>query len=109
VSFRREQFHNARRWLAVTAVLGTAFAINQVRDFLTVNFSISDHAYGAIYWSATGLHGLHVVAGVGLLMLLGWRVATGSATQASMVSTAYFWHLVDVVWVALFVVIWVLQ
>jgi cytochrome c oxidase subunit 3 len=108
-AFRSGKAGRSRRWLAVTAALGSLFGANQLRDYLTVDFSVSDHAYGGIYWTLTGLHGAHVLTGIALIGLLAWRVTIRPAgAGAAFDSTAYFWHLVDVVWLGLYLVIWIL-
>lgn len=97
-------------WLAVTAALGALFSLNQLRDYLTIDVSVSDNAYGGIYWTLTGLHGLHVLVAIALVAILSWRLSRApTRTDAAMISTRYYWHLVSAVSVVLFIVIWVLQ
>lgn len=101
-----------RRWLIVTMVLGTAFLVNQFAEYATLSFRADDHAYGSIYWGLTGLHTAHVTAGVCALGLLYVRAArTKSLDEISSWASgvSLFWHLVDVVWVGVFVTIWVIR
>lgn len=101
-----------RRWLLVTIGLGALFLANQLAEYATLDFSAEDHTYGSVYWTLTGLHGLHVATGVGALTLLFIR----SARSRSMAATAswqggvsLFWHLVDVIWILVFATIWIMR
>lgn len=100
----------ARRWLLVTILGGLVFLGNQIAEYATLDFSASDHVFGSAYWALTGLHGAHVTAGIAALGLLFVRMVRGSSMAAISTWThgvSLFWHLVDVVWVAVFLTIWV--
>ena len=101
-----------RRWLLVTIALGVVFLANQLTEYATLGFGIDSHPYGSAYWGLTGLHALHVTAGVGAMALLFVRTVRGRGPVAIAPFTngvALFWHLVDIVWIFVFATIWVLQ
>jgi cytochrome c oxidase subunit 3 len=101
-----------RRWLLVTIALGVAFLANQISEYATLGFGIDSHPYGSAYWGLTGLHALHVTAGVGVMALLFVRTVRGRGPAAIAPFTngvSLFWHLVDIVWIFVFATIWVLQ
>jgi cytochrome c oxidase subunit III len=101
-----------RRWLLVTIFLGAIFLINQLTEYATLGFGIDSHPYGSAYWGLTGLHALHVTAGLCALALLYVRTvrSRGPATIASWSNgVSLFWHLVDVIWIFVFSTIWILQ
>jgi cytochrome c oxidase subunit 3 len=101
-----------RRWLLITIALGALFLANQISEYAALSFSADDHPYGSIYWLLTGLHGAHVTAGLGALSLLFVRsVRSGSLAAIApwQAGVSLFWHLVDLVWIFVFVTIWVLQ
>ena len=101
----------ALRWLAATFVLGLAFVLNQLAEYLTLGFGIDTDAYGSIFWLLTGFHWLHVVAGLVLMLALariawpGTRAPLGVHHQV----VGYYWHFVDVVWVGVFVSVYLVQ
>ena len=100
------------RWILATIALGTVFLVNQIAEYVTLDFRPADHTYGSIYWGITMLHGAHVTAGLVALGALYVRTiraqALGSiAPWAKGVSL--FWHLVDIIWVAVFLTIWVIR
>jgi cytochrome c oxidase subunit III len=103
-------------WFFVTYVMGAIFVIGQVYEYAVLtseNVMISSDAYGSAFYLATGFHGLHVTGGlVAFLLVIGRAYAAKNfshkeATTAIVVS--YYWHFVDVVWVGLFFVIYILR
>jgi cytochrome c oxidase subunit 3 len=115
VVFDRKREHDprvARRWLLITIALGTAFLVNQLAEYATLDFRADDSVYGSAYWMLTGLHGLHVTAGIAAMSMLFVRTVRSRSpddvtTWASGISL--FWHLVDVIWLFVFATIWLLQ
>jgi cytochrome c oxidase subunit 3 len=99
---RVQQF---RQWTLVTAVLALIFLLNQAREWATVDFSPDSHPFGSAFFVMTGFHGLHVLGGVVAMVVMLGRSALpgfgrGDLPSADVVS--YYWHFVDVVWIALF-------
>lgn len=101
-----------RRWLLWTIALGGAFLVNQLAEYATLSFGIDSHVYGSTYWGLTGLHTAHVAAGVaalGLLFVRAARASDASAIDTWTSGTSAFWHLVDVIWVFVFLTVFVVQ
>jgi cytochrome c oxidase subunit III len=100
------------RWLLLTLGLGALFLANQIREFLSLDFRVSSNSYGSIYYLMTGFHALHVAAGL-LLMLVALAIVTGPGPVArrspAVDSIGYYWHVVDVVWIGLFVTLFVIR
>ena len=72
----RGRLDRFRPWLWATIALGTGFALIQLYDYRHLNFADSSNAYGTMSWAMTGMHGLHVSAGlllmVGVAMRMWW-------------------------------------
>jgi cytochrome c oxidase subunit 3 len=101
-----------RLWLVGTVMLGAAFLINQVDEYRTIAWRWDDSVYGSIYWGLTGLHSLHVTAGLcalGLLFIRATRSKSLDEVSSWAGGVSMFWHLVDIVWIAVFVTIWVIR
>jgi cytochrome c oxidase subunit 3 len=101
-----------QRWTVLTLALGALFVAEQMREFLTLDFGVSTNAYGSIYWLLTGFHAAHVTAG---LVLLAIAVALARSAgplerhAGAVDAVSYYWHFVDVVWIAVFTTIFVIQ
>lgn len=100
------------RWILVTILLGAAFLTNQIVEYTQLDFRPSDHVYGSIYWAITMLHAAHVTAGLIALTALYVRVARAdplAGINAWAKGVSLFWHLVDIIWVAVFLTIWMIR
>ena len=101
-----------RRWTLLTIVLGAVFLANQGLEYAALDFTATDHAYGSLFYLMTGLHGAHVLGGLFLMGTL-LVVATGRTSKAPLPSTMsvgiFYWHFVDVVWVAMFATLYLVR
>ncbi len=91
--------------LATSFVMGLAFVVNEVYDFATLEFGATTNAYASLFIVITGLHGMHVVAG--LLMNAGVQVKAakgwfGAERHQTVTLFSMYWHFVDVVWIFVF-------
>ncbi|RXR23145.1 heme-copper oxidase subunit III [Oerskovia turbata] len=103
-------------WITLTYLMGAFFIGGQVYEYAELvheGLTISSHPYGSVFFLATGFHGLHVVGGlIAFLFLLGRSFAAknfGHHEATTGIVTSYYWHFVDVVWIALFFVIYILR
>lgn len=97
-----------RRWLAVTMLLGVLFLAGQAAEYAQAELSIRTNVFTSLFVTMTGFHGLHVAGGVFAMSLafgrLRRRPAAGMTT-----AVGYYWHFVDVIWVVLFAVLYLLR
>lgn len=95
----RETFLNS---MLVTAGLGVTFLIGVVGFEWQGHLKPWDGVYGAVVYGMTGLHALHVLSGV-VLILIVWNLGRKGNFSAErhwgVEATAVYWHFVDVVWV----------
>jgi len=102
----------ALRWLFVTFVLGLAFIANLALEWAGNDFTLTDNAYGSIYYLLTGFHGLHLVGGLALMIAAAVAVS-GTESHVALGPTftisAYYWHFVDAVWIFVFLTIFVVR
>lgn len=99
-------------WLAATVLLGAIFLAGQGLEFVNLfrqGLTVGRSPFASAFFTLTGFHGLHVLAGlVGLAILLG--VARTGAIQGphspALGALSLYWHFVDAVWIVLFVVIY---
>jgi cytochrome c oxidase subunit III len=108
---RRDDRRGAATWLGVTALMGAIFLLNQLTEYVQADFRIRDHAYGSAFYLMTGFHGLHVIGGLVFMGAVAAAIAGRSRAPAhqTVEVCAYYWHFVDVVWVAMFSTIYLLR
>jgi heme/copper-type cytochrome/quinol oxidase subunit 3 len=94
-----------RAGLLVSFLLGAAFLGNQAYEYNNLPFGWTDHAYGSIFWTTTGLHGLHVLGGLLISLVVQAKAWTGKLSaehHESMQVFSLYWHFVDAVWIFVF-------
>lgn len=93
--------------LLITIIQGTLFLVLQFNEYTYGEFTISDSVFGSVFYSTTGLHAIHVIVGV-LFLAISWiRLYIDSITSEHHQGyefAIYYFHLVDVVWLAVFFV-----
>jgi heme/copper-type cytochrome/quinol oxidase subunit 3 len=102
-------------WLAMTALLGATFLGFQAYEFTSFvheGLTIKTNLFGSTFFILTGFHGAHVTAGVlWLLTLLGIDIKRGLGPRdaINVDICALYWHFVDVVWIAIFTLVYLIQ
>jgi cytochrome c oxidase subunit 3 len=98
------------RGLLVTMMLGATFLIIQINEYVHLGFTPQDQAFGSAFYSLTGLHGLHVFVGLSLLTMCYIRVKRArdftTAPYSPLTASGIYWHFVDVVWILLYVLVY---
>jgi cytochrome c oxidase subunit 3 len=110
------KYWGMREWFALTFLMGGFFIAGQIYEYASLvaeGLALSTNAYSSVFYLTTGFHGLHVTGGLIAFLIVLVRVAKarrftqGQATTAIVVS--YYWHFVDVVWIALFASIYLIK
>ncbi len=105
----RDDVAAMRRWVWATFALGLCFLAIEYHEWANTDFKISTNAYGSLFYTMTGFHGLHVL--IGLALLLGLIAASRRPVQArgGAEAIAYYWHFLYAVWLGLYGVIYLLR
>jgi cytochrome c oxidase subunit III len=112
----RGDVRKLRMWFIITFIMGSVFIAGQVTEYAQLvkeGITLSSSAYGSVFYLTTGFHGMHVTGGlIAFLFVLGRTYASRrfthrQATTAIVVS--YYWHFVDVVWIGLFTMIYLIK
>jgi len=103
-------------WFYLTFILGAVFVSGQVWEYATLvaeGMPISANPYASAFYITTGFHALHVTGGlIAFLLVIGRAYAVknfGRKEMTTSIVVSYYWHFVDVVWIALFFVIYFLK
>ena len=103
--------------LGATMLLGAAFLALQIETWLDLwssGMRMQQGTYESLFYALTAFHGLHVVAGLGVLLWIvpvAGRSATGPTAMRDRIrvrSSAMFWHFVDLAWIATFLAVYVI-
>ena len=107
-SIQRGKDRLLRLHLAMTILLGCVFLVNKYIEY-SAKFSHGifpwTSNFFSIYFVMTGLHGLHILGGIvalSLVLSLAIRGRFSSTNYVMVEGTALYWHLVDIVWIFLF-------
>jgi len=101
-------------WLFITFCLGAVFISMEIYEFhhLIVNGHGPQHsAFLTSFFSLVGLHGLHVTAGLIWMTIMMIEVAKrglGKATVTRLSCLSLFWHFLDIVWICVFTVVYLM-
>ncbi|MGH3375017.1 MAG: cytochrome c oxidase subunit 3 [Actinoallomurus sp.] len=108
----------AVRWLAVTAVLGIVFAALHLREWFNLfaegwspsaNPTGGSLLFGGTFFGITGLHLLHVISGVIALTVIALGFRGGRFNAAHVETTGLYWHFVDLVWMFVFPLVYLMN
>jgi cytochrome c oxidase subunit 3 len=104
-----------RRWFTITFVMGLIFVLGQANEYHNLvreGIRLNGDGYGSMFYLTTGFHGLHVTGGLIAFIVYMIRTTMGRFTPAqatSAIVVSYYWHFVDVVWIALYFMIYWLK
>ncbi len=114
-AYERRDLRQARVWLTGTGLLGITFLSGQIfefTEFVHGGLKLSTSPFGSAFYMLTGFHGAHVA--IGVLMLLGMvilsldgRIYARRGLNIELVGL--YWHFVDIVWIVIFTVVYLLQ
>ena len=113
-ALQRGDHRRTRLWLLTTALLGATFISGQVYEFtgfLREGMGYTSSTASSAFYSLTGFHGVHVTVGIIMLMSmfvmsLRGRLPTEKAEVLEIVGL--YWHFVDVVWIVIFPVVYLI-
>jgi len=110
------------RWLVLTIILGFLFEVGQAYEFLeklapswigadgNLAMAFGANPFASAFFTMTGFHGLHVLGGLVILLIILARATRSGQFSAQhhvgVAAGAIYWHFVDIVWVALFAVLY---
>ncbi len=102
-------------WMGAAGVAGLAFCVNKIAEYTSpelAGVTLSTNGFWFSYLFLTGLHLLHVAGGVVVLAWIAVRAragAYGARDALTVEAAAAYWHLVDVIWVLLFPVLYLVH
>ena len=118
IALTRLQEHRVKAaagWLLATAAMGLHFVLNQVYEFWSFHvhegLTLSTSLFGSSFYVLTGFHGAHVTGGViwlSILVVLALRRKIDARDYTKVEIAGLYWHFVDIVWIAIFTIIYLI-
>jgi cytochrome c oxidase subunit 3 len=105
-----------REWFSLTFLMGAFFIGGQIYEYAELvheGLTLASNPYGSVFYMTTGFHGMHVTGGLIAFLIVLIRVFKAQKFGHSQATTAivvsYYWHFVDIVWIALFSAIYLIK
>ncbi len=108
----RHNLMQFRQFLLLSIAMGTYFLVGQAIEWSHLSFGFTTGVFGGMFYLLTGFHGLHVLTGILLqIIVFGRSFIPGNYDTGhfGVNATSLFWHFVDVIWIVLFVLIYIWQ
>ncbi|HEY1278263.1 MAG TPA: heme-copper oxidase subunit III [Acidimicrobiales bacterium] len=112
---QRGDMRKCRTWLVTTALLGATFISGQVYEFTSFvkeGMGYTTNVASSAFFTLTGFHGVHVSVGIIMLMSLFVMSLRGRLPQEraeTVEIVGLYWHFVDVVWIVIFTVVYLIR
>ena len=114
-TWRKGQIRRFSLWWFLTILLGAQFlgatAVEWYRLIFASNLTIGTNLFGTTFYSLVGFHAFHVTVGLTMLTLVLVLSAVGYVRKehAERVEVlSWYWHFVDVVWVVVLTVVYII-
>jgi heme/copper-type cytochrome/quinol oxidase subunit 3 len=110
----RLEWDRVRLWLLATASLGSLFIAGQVYEFTVFvreGLGFTTNVFGTAFYTLTGFHGVHVSVGILILLSMFGLVRRGFINETNVEAieiVGLYWHFVDVVWIVIFTVVYLI-
>lgn len=104
-NIRRGNERGLQIGVLIAWVLAVIFLSLQGVEYARSDFLPQTNAYGSLFFTITGLHGLHVLGGLGMatiVLIRAWRHHFNPERYQAVENVALYWHFVDGVWIAVF-------
>ncbi|MFB2967956.1 heme-copper oxidase subunit III [Aerosakkonema sp. BLCC-F183] len=111
-AIKKNNVAGLRNWFIATAIMGIIFLVGQVYEYSHLEFGLRTNLYASTFYVLTGFHGLHVCFGVLLILGVLWRSLKkdhySSESHFGVEAAEIYWHFVDIVWIILFLLLYIL-
>lgn len=112
VAIKKNDESGLKFWLTLTAIMGVIFLAGQAYEYSNLPFGLTTNLYASSFYVMTGFHGLHVTFGVLLILAVLWRARQAghysNSSHFGVEAAEIYWHFVDIVWIILFILLYLL-
>ncbi len=111
-AIKKNDVKGLQKWFAITAAMGAIFLVGQLYEYFHLEFGLKTNLFASTFYVLTGFHGLHVAFGLVLMLAVLWRSFKqghySSEKHFGVEAAEIYWHFVDVVWIFLFLLLYIL-
>jgi cytochrome c oxidase subunit 3 len=111
-AIKKNDVSGLKLWFGLTALMGIIFLLGQGYEYFHLEFGLTTNLFASFFYVLTGFHGLHVTLGLLLILAVLWRSRENghysSQSHFGVEAAELYWHFVDVVWVILFILVYLL-
>lgn len=114
IALHRQQLSGVLRWMGVTVLLGLGFLgleIYEFYEYTQLGHTFTKNAFATSFYTLVGFHGAHVAFGIvwiTVLILQGMKKGLTVVTAPKFYIAGLYWHFVDVIWVFVFTIVYLL-
>ena len=111
-AIKKNDVSGLQLWFGITAVMGVIFLIGQMYEYFHLEMGLTTNLFASSFYALTGFHGLHVSFGLLLTLAVLWRSRKpghySSESFFGVEAAELYWHFVDVIWIILFILVYLL-
>ncbi|MGQ4649615.1 cytochrome c oxidase subunit 3 [Lyngbya aestuarii] len=111
-ALKKNNLSGLQLWFGITALMGALFLAGQAYEYSHLEFGLTTNVFSSYFYVLTGFHGLHVACGLGLILSVLWRSRKEnhytSEKHFGVEAAEIYWHFVDVIWIVLFTLVYLL-
>ncbi len=111
-AIKKNDVSGLKLWFAITAAMGIIFLAGQMYEYFHLEMGLTTNLFASCFYALTGFHGLHVTFGLLLTLAVLWRSRQeghySSESFFGVEAAELYWHFVDVVWIILFILVYLL-
>ena len=111
-AIKKNDVSGLRLWYIATAAMGAVFLAGQVYEYLSLGYGLTTNVFSNCFYIMTGFHGLHVFVGILLILGVVWRSRRSGhyneSKHTGVEMAEIYWHFVDVIWIILFGLLYIL-
>lgn len=112
IAIKKNDVSRMRLWYVLTAIMGAVFLGGQLYEYLTLGYGLTTNVFANCFYLMTGFHGLHVTVGILLILGVLWRSRReghySSTKHIGVEMAEIYWHFVDIIWIVLFTLLYIL-
>jgi len=111
-AIKENQLRAVQLWFLATFIMGAIFIAGQLYEYQHLGFGFTTNIFASTFFVLTGFHGLHVIIGLCLILAVLLRsLKAGHYTSQKhfgIEAASIYWHFVDIIWIILFLILYIL-